>query len=289
MPRRMHPKFGPVYEREFSAPRVDAGTRNLLEDFKGRGVICDYDHAEDMLKVWRPWVDGQTQDEVFSGLSVKDRIKNSRQLFRFVHDKLEQDEDGHGALHPRNIILRHCGGFELVDAIFNRTCLRGNASRKENDLWLWGPCIPVGWSINKWDRISLLRTAALLAQDPSDWVKSRSSAEIADLCHGWAENLLASVPPSADFAVKVRDAISLLPEILGATFIQRGDCPGAVPELPRNINSRSQEEVKTEESILVESDEALRLKIRKLLCAAHRSIVRGRPEEALGYVEEIFN
>src|SRR5262245_47393249 len=99
MPRKVLPKFGPVNERTFLAPRVYPGMLDLLEDFKGRRLISDYRHVDGLLTVWRPWVEGQTQDEIFRALSKRDRIVNSRQLFRRVQLKLDEIELGHGALH----------------------------------------------------------------------------------------------------------------------------------------------------------------------------------------------
>ena len=283
MPRRALPKFGPVNEREFPAPRMDSWIRDLLKDFKGRGLICDYSHTAGMLTVWRPWIDGQTQDEVFGGLSRKERISHSRQLFRLVHDKLDEVEQGHGALHPRNIILRQGGGIELVDAIFNRAYI-GSHALPQDDLWLWGPCVAAGWEMDKWDQVSLLRTAALLAQGPAVWGKRLSHEEVADMCRGWAENLLASAPPSADFKTKVCDAVELLPRILEASFSPRTDV------LAGSFVPLSQDEGELAEVVTPgENDEQLRKRIRGLLRYAGRAVAKKRPDEALAYIDEIFN
>ncbi|HSK75295.1 MAG TPA: hypothetical protein VLQ45_02470, partial [Thermoanaerobaculia bacterium] len=119
---------------------------------------------------------------------------------------------GHGALHPRNIILRQ-SGFELVDAIFNRARLSA-LSGPGKDSWLWGPCVPEGWDLEDWDLISLLRTAALLAQDPLTWRKLRPAEEAAEMCRKWAEDCIRFAPAGADFIASVRQAVALLPVIV---------------------------------------------------------------------------
>lgn len=310
MPRKVLPKFGPVNERTFPAPRVGPGMLDLLEDFKGRGLISDYRHVDGLLTVWRPWVEGQTQDEVFRDLSMRERISNSRQLFRLVQSKLDELEQGHGALHPRNIILRREGGFALVDARFNRICMSSPASLRD-DSWLWGPCVPEGWEMANWDLVSLLRTAALLAQDPSLWLKAQpDKRETADLCRGWAENLLASAPSSADFASRVYGAVDLLDEILRASFNPNtealfrettdtlgSEVPDGAPtaflsgdlETPQTTSPLPKEEKEPAAGVSDEEDELQRRRIHSLLRYASRSIVRNRPDEALGYIEEIFN
>lgn len=199
-------------ERTFPVSVLDEELCISLEDFKRRGLIHDYRLAEEILTLWRPWIEGQTQEEVFDGLQVGERIRSSQQLFRVVHQRLRESGQGHGALHPRNIILRQ-SGFELVDAIFNRACLSA-LSGPGKDSWLWGPCLPEDWDLKDWDLISLLRTAALLAQDPSTWRKLRPVEEVAEICRKWAEDCIRSAPGGADFVVSVRQAMALLQEIV---------------------------------------------------------------------------
>src|SRR5262245_26441374 len=146
MPRIEHPEFGPVNERTFPAAALDAdrGLRVALEDFKGRGQIRDYRIDNETLTLWRPWIEGRTQEEHFGGLITRERIGYSRNLFQRVREKLDQMKHGHGALHPRNIIVRNDGGLELADERFNTVRLHPHAVSK-HDIWLWGPCLPEGW------------------------------------------------------------------------------------------------------------------------------------------------
>lgn len=217
MSRKVHPKFGAVSERVFSAVALDEQMWADLETFKAEKLLLDSRVENDTLTLWRPWIEGQTQDEFFRGLQGRDRANYSHQLFRLLQSKLEGMGHSHGALHSRNIILREGGGFELVDAIFN--CVRLNPlAVAQDDPWLWGPCIPKGWNLKDWDRVSLLRTAALLAQNPSVWEKSMPAEQAAEMCRQWADDLIQSTPAGADFISAVREAVKLLPKIVDADF-----------------------------------------------------------------------
>jgi hypothetical protein len=217
MPKKEHPEFGTVNERTFPAAALDGRLRATLEDFKKRGLIRGYRIEDEALTLWRPWIEGPTQDEFFRGLTGGDRSNFSRQLFRRAERKLNENSYGHGALHPRNIILRQSGGFELVDAMFNRLLLNPLAVSRD-DLWLWGPCVPKGWTLKDWDRVSLLRTAAILAQSPSTWEKPIPTEQATEMCRKWAEELIRSANPTDDFIPVVREAVALLPTIVDAVF-----------------------------------------------------------------------
>jgi hypothetical protein len=216
MPRKMHPEFGTVNERVFPAVALDDQLQTWLEQFKARKLLHDFLVENDTLALWRPWIEGQTPEEFFGGQPSSERITYSHRLFRRVQRKLDEIGYGHGALHPRNIFLRQ-GGFELVDAMFNRVRLNPLAV-PQDDPWLWGPCVPMGWTLKDWDRVSLLRTAALLAQNPSTWEKPMPIAQAAEMCRRWADELIGSAASSDDFIPVVREAAALLPAIVEAVF-----------------------------------------------------------------------
>lgn len=215
MPKKEHPKFGPVNERTFPAVKVDDGLRTALGDFKRRSLIHDYNLDHETLTLWRPCVDGQTQEEAFRGMAGGDRISYSRLIFRRAERKLREMDCGHGALHPRNIILRQGGAIELVDAIFNRVRIPP-LSVPLADPWLWGPCVPEGWSLRAWDLVSLLRTAALLARDPAGWAKPIPGEEAVEICRNWAKGFIKDTQAGDDFIPVVDEAVALLSKILTA-------------------------------------------------------------------------
>jgi hypothetical protein len=217
MARIEHPEFGIVGERIFPVATLDAGLRRSLAELKKRSVICDFQIDNDTLTLWRPWLEGQTIDEYFRERKANERTTLSSQLFRSAQRRLSELGSGHGALHPRNLLDRQSGGLDLVDVVFNSVVMNPHAV-SQGDPWLWGPCLPKGWSLEKWDRVSLLRTAALLAQEPSSWVVPRSREEIADLCRLWAENLIGSFTAKPDFISTIEEAVKLLPEIVKAEF-----------------------------------------------------------------------
>jgi hypothetical protein len=226
MPRIEYPEFGLVNERSFPAAALDAGLRGSLEDFKRWGLIHEYRVENGTLTLWRPWIKGQTQDEFFRWLPNTERINYSHQLFRRVQRKLEEIGCGHGALHPRNIILRQGGGFELVDAIFNRVRLNPLAVMQD-DPWLWGPCVPKSWTLKDWDRVSLLRTTTLLAQNPATWEKPIPTEQAAEMCRKWADEFIQSAPAGADVIHVAHEAVALLPALLDATFELPPEAPPA--------------------------------------------------------------
>lgn len=236
MPKIEHPEFGLVNERSFPAAALDSGLRDSLEEFKGRGLICGY-HIEDaMLTLSRPWVEGQTQEEFFRGLSSADRSNYSQLLFRRVQRKLEEMGHGHGALHSRNIISRQGGGFEVVDAVFNRVRM-GPPTVPQDDPWMWGPCVPKGWSLQDWDRVSLLRTAALLALGPSAW-KPLPVQEVVEMCHRWAAEFIETAPSGADFIAPVRNAVNLLPELeIALSPEKRSPAEGETGGAPQSLET----------------------------------------------------
>jgi hypothetical protein len=218
MPRKEHPEYGPVNERTLPASTLDDGLRASLEDFKKRGLIRHYSMEGEKLTLLRPWIEGQTQEEFFRGLTGGDRITYSHQLFRSVERKLGELGVGHGALHPRNIILRQVilrpgDVVELVDAVFNRVRMEPLSASQDNP-WLWGPGVPKGWSLEDWDRVSLLRTAALLAGGSSVW-RPLLVADAVEICQRWALEFIGSETSSgADFVASVRKAVALLPRIV---------------------------------------------------------------------------
>jgi hypothetical protein len=276
MPRKEHPEFGPVNERTFPASALDAdsGLRATLEDFKHHGRICDYRIENGTLTLWRPWIEGKTQEEYFRSLLRQDRIKLSRQLFQRLREKLDQMGHGHGALHPRNIILRDVGGSELTDERFNTVRLHPYAISKRN-IWLWGPCLPEGWSVKDWDRVSLLRTAVLLSEGPASWEVPVAQNRVADLAREWAGDFGRSLVGGPDSEPEIRAAVTLLESIVGAAF--------NLPTLP------PAQETTQETCDAVKAEKVLRREIQSGLLEARRLIQKGKRREAQELLDEIFS
>jgi hypothetical protein len=215
MPRKSHPEFGTVNERWFPLPPSGAPIQARLEAAKQEGLLLGFEIGRTTFVLWRPWLQGETLDEIFRTLSAHESVNLSRDLFRMAQKKLDQRATGHGALHARNIVVQN--GVEFVDASFNSVRLNPHAISND-DPWLWGPCIPKGWSLQDWDQVSLLRTAALLAQEPSTWEAKRTREEVAGLCRQWAADFNLSAPKGADFLSTVAKAVELLPAIVAADF-----------------------------------------------------------------------
>jgi hypothetical protein len=214
MSLRKHPDFGPVSERTFPESAIDDEFRSHLNAFKERKVLCDFRFEDSTFTLWRPWIDGQTQEEYFRGLSPIERVSFSHALFRFLYRKLREMNFGHGALHPGNMILAQRDGTHLVDAVFNSVRLCSDEAL-DYTVWLWAPCLPENWSLEDWDRVSLLRTAALLAQEPKVWEKQLTREEVVDLCRTWAEGYLKELSGNP-FAGSVKETMELLPRMLEA-------------------------------------------------------------------------
>lgn len=216
MPWKNHPEFGSVNERWFPVPSSGTPIQARLESAKQEKLLLGSQVEKTFLVLWRPWFQGDTQEDFFRTLPASERVDLSRQLFRLAQKKLDQMAEGHGALHARNIVLAN-SGVEVVDATFNSVLLNPHAVPKD-DSWLWGPCIPKGWQVQDWDRVSLLRTSALLAQEPYNWAAQRSREEVAELCRQWAADVTRSFPDRTDFRSSVEKAVELLPAIVAAQF-----------------------------------------------------------------------
>lgn len=182
-PRTIEP--GADRKREFRWVAAEPFLVERLDRAKGSGAITSYAFSDDVLTVWRPWIAGNDALEEFSRLKGVDRITFSHLLFRNVAKILAGGVE-HGALHPGNVLLQPGGGFKLVDGYFNKVLLNPREVPKDG-IWLWGPCIPAGWTIADWDAVSLLRTAALLSKVDTSQPPRRSDEEVKLLCRQWAD------------------------------------------------------------------------------------------------------
>jgi hypothetical protein len=233
MAKVQDPELGWVSERTFPSAAVDAGLRSTLESFLQRDVLSYYAIENGILTLKRRWIEGQISEEVFRDLPAQERFALSIDLFRLVHSRLETMGQSHGALHARNIIVLETSGFELVDRTFNSVTLAPRAV-EQNDPWLWGPCIPKDWSAQDWDLVSLLRTATLLAEEPSAWNKQRKRREVVKLCRRWAERVCAADTPPSFFTAIVEKARDLLDDILTTSFDLPPE-PVKEPEKPSSL------------------------------------------------------
>lgn len=176
---------GNCEKRRFLSISAEPPLVERLEQAKRLGDITSYAFTADALTVCRPWIAGNDALEEFSRLKAVERITYSYPLFRTVAKILANGVE-HGALHPGNVLLHPGGGFKLVDGYFNKVLLNPRGVPKD-DIWLWGPCIPAGWTIADWDAVSLLRTAALLSAVDTSRPPRRSNEEVKGLCRKWAE------------------------------------------------------------------------------------------------------
>jgi hypothetical protein len=234
-------------------------------------VICGYRLKGQTLTLWRPWVEGVTAEKYFEGLTVRDRLDTSRSFFRRVTSKLEKKGFRHGALHARNlIILDENAEIEVVDAIFNSVSLNPCAVL-ENEPWLWGPSVPQNMPVESWDRVSLMRTAALLAAGPSLWSRTVARDEAIELTRDWIGDYIRSFPEGADLVRGLEKDRRLLDLISEAVFA-----------LPPQIQTD------LEESDREEQEEALTQRIQGCLFRAQLMVVKGHLAEAQEILEEIF-
>ena len=211
MGRKQHAEYGDVNERAFPLAKLDDRLRAWLEKFKTRKIICDYRIDDDALVLWRPCHGNETADRFFRDrVGSTERMTYSGALFRRVCEKLEAMDSGHGALHPGNIIVPP-GRVDLVDALFNSVLLSPNLV--SYSIWLWRRSLPKGWTLEDWDLVSLLRTAALLSREPASWLEPLSREKAAEICRDWAEKVTTD-DSSADFLFKIRKAVSLLDAIV---------------------------------------------------------------------------
>ncbi len=215
-----HQDSGTVLERRFPGVAPTEELRSYLKRFREQGVISGFRFGTSGLVVQRPRVEGAAPEEFFRDATAKEAIDFSRDLFRLVLKEvkpLHEEGSGHGALHPGNIIVAGQSGIRTPDALLNRSCLTPQAIDPPS-VWLWGAGVPQGWSLADWDKISLLRTAALLAEGPEAWEGTLQRSEAERICRQWAGKVNATLPGGSDLGEEVLAVTALIDDLGDATF-----------------------------------------------------------------------
>lgn len=218
MARIVHPVHGTVSERSFPAASVSDQLKDELGSLKSSGAICEFDLDASSLTLKRPWVEGENLEESFRRVGARSgRFSGSRSVLARTFEQLAELGGWHGSLHARNIIFSKEGNFVLVDRLMNRTRL-GPWAPEAADYWLWGHCLPDDWLPSDWDRVSLLRTAALLCAGPETWGTTHSADQAVALCREWAAEITSAAEDGDVLLPKVNRAVGLLDRIVTARF-----------------------------------------------------------------------
>lgn len=208
-----HSPWGQPRRRVFHDVAWDASLEQDLQSAADSGRIHQFKHGDGGLVVLRPWVEGADVRDVrdlFRDATFVQRRGHSRELFAEVIDHL--GERAHGAVHPGNM-LKVGEGLVLFDWVANVARLRTVPPPSETyDLWLWQPHCPEGWKVQDWDRVNLLRMAALLENGPP-WKDPLPFLEMIDRCRSWAEAYIGGLKSGDDMQAELRGALRLL-EIL---------------------------------------------------------------------------
>jgi hypothetical protein len=205
-----HPKWGQPRRRVFRDVAWDAKLEQDLQSAADTDSILEFQREENGLVVFRPWVDGSDVCSFFSDATFIERRDHSRDLFAAVIDQL--GERAHGAIHPDN--MRKIGEkLVLFDWVANAARLRTvPESTVTYDIWLWQPCSPPGWKARDWDRVNLLRMAALLAKGPP-WEAPLPFLNMIQLCRFWAEEYIRDLTVGDDLESELKRALRLLETI----------------------------------------------------------------------------
>jgi hypothetical protein len=233
-----HPKWGLVYRRVFRGFAWDAKIERDLQSAEASGNVLEFRREGGDLVVLRRWVEGEDVRSFFTGATFIERRDLSRDLFAAIIGQL--GERVHGAVHPNN--LRQVDGKPvLLDWVANAARLQTvPESAVTYDLWLWQPRIPQDFKAGAWDRVNLLRMAALLEQGPSFWQESLPFPNMVQLCRSWVEDYIPELTAGDSLESKLREVLhymdsiqppppleieklAQLEEHLGAFLKRRGD------------------------------------------------------------------
>ena len=202
-----HPKWGQPRRRVFRDVAWDAKLEQDLQSAANSGSILEFQREENGLVVLRSWVDGTAVRSFFSDATFIERRDRSRDLFAAVIGQL--GERTHGAVHPENM-LKVEEDLVLFDWVANAAKLRTvPESSVTYDLWLWQPYTPPEWNTRNWDRVNLLRMAALLEQGPP-WEAPLPFPSMIQLCRFWAESYIRDLTAGDDLEPELREALRLL-------------------------------------------------------------------------------
>lgn len=242
MPRDEDSEHGAIYERTFSGVLVDETQQSVLETFKDRTfcdrrLLLDYRLDEGGLTLRRPWIEGETIAEHFGNgkSSATDLAALTLEIYCTALGELYALHDwgyAHGAIHPRNLIIpADRSGILLLDPVFNSAGMTGSSGWDGGEnLWSWGPCLPVEWTPEDRDWISLLRLAALLATPNPGSVVGDADA-VLESCREWVKVAMKSSLPGSLPRRCLEHGETLLKRIATATYpVQsESDLPSTAP------------------------------------------------------------